>query len=50
MLSLAAMSAFAARPCGCNFCTQAGPDQACNLDGTTTTCGYFLSVALCPAG
>lgn len=42
-------SAQAAPRCGCEYCTQ-DPSRACNLDGQQTTCAYFLSVALCPAG
>lgn len=50
ILFLTAITAFAqgAPPCGCDFCTRKGPDQSCSLDGAVTTCGYFLSVALCP--
>lgn len=42
-------SAQAAPRCGCTYCTQ-DPTRDCNLDGQNTTCAYFLSVALCPAG
>lgn len=42
-------AAQAAPRCGCEFCMQ-DPSRACNLDGQQTTCTYFLSVALCPAG
>lgn len=49
VLFLTSIAAFAQRPCGCTYC-QANPDQACRIDGTTTTCADFLIVALCPAG
>jgi hypothetical protein len=38
-------------PCGCEYCSRAGYNKSCTIDGTTTTCGYFLSVAFClPTG
>jgi hypothetical protein len=46
---LTSFASAAGRPCGCNYCSQVSPETNCSLDGTTTTCGYFLSVALCPA-
>lgn len=42
------LSAFAAPPCGCDYC-QRFPDRECRIDGNTTTCLEFLIVALCPA-
>jgi len=47
-LCLSTVAAFAAPPCGCNYC-QRFPDRECRIDGTTTTCLEFLIVALCPA-
>lgn len=38
----------AAPQCGCDLCTK-NPARPCELDGQTTTCSYFLAVALCPA-
>lgn len=48
-ITVLAVPAQAAPKCGCTYCTQ-DPSRECNLDGQTTTCSYFLSVALCPAG
>jgi hypothetical protein len=52
LLSVTALSATYAGPplqsCGCGYCSRTGPDQECiNFDGTTMTCGYFLSVTFC---
>ncbi len=55
-LSLTALSATYAngkppQPCSCEYCPTVPNNRACiNFDGTTTTCGYFLAVTLCPAG
>jgi hypothetical protein len=49
LITVLAVPAQAAPKCGCALCTQ-DPERTCNLDGQTTTCGYFLAVALCPAG
>ena len=35
------------QPCGCEYCSQAGHNRNCTIDGTTTTCGFFLASALC---
>ena len=48
-ITILTASAQAAPRCGCEYCMQ-DPTRACNLDGQATTCSYFLSVALCPAG
>jgi hypothetical protein len=48
-ITIFAASAQAAPRCGCTYCMQ-DPSRECNLDGQNTTCTYFLSVALCPAG
>jgi hypothetical protein len=48
-ITILTASAQAAPRCGCAYCTQ-DPTRDCNLDGQNTTCAYFLSVALCPAG
>lgn len=48
-LAVFTASAQAAPRCGCTYCMQ-DPSRDCNLDGQQTTCNYFLSVALCPAG
>ncbi len=44
-----ALSASAARLCGCDFCQRVPSHVPCNLEGQRTTCGEFLIVALCPA-
>lgn len=51
LVAITALAPFAeaAPKCGCTYCQQ-DPSRACNLDGQQTTCSYFLSVALCPAG
>lgn len=52
-LSITALSASAAppapRPCSCEYCPTVPSNRSCTIDGTTTTCGYFLAVTLCPA-
>lgn len=54
ILSLTAVATFAdppaPQPCTCEYCSRTSPQRSCILDGTATTCGYFLAVALCPAG
>lgn len=47
-VAAATLPAFASRPCGCNYCMQNPPATPCSLNGTETTCGDFLIVALCP--
>lgn len=52
LLFLTALAAFAQpapQPCSCDLCRGAS-QRTCTLDGQTTTCGYFLAVAICPAG
>jgi hypothetical protein len=53
ILSITALAAFAGppapEPCSCEYCSRAGSTRSCILDGTTTTCGYFLAIATCPA-
>ena len=49
IVAATALPASAARPCGCDFCQRVPPHVPCNLEGRTT-CGAFLTVALCPAG
>jgi hypothetical protein len=48
-ITVLTVPAQAAPRCGCAYCTQ-DPTRDCNLDGQASTCAYFLSVALCPAG
>ena len=50
VLAVTALPSFAARQCGCTYCSSVAPTTACNFQGTQTTCGAFLSVTLCPAG
>lgn len=54
ILSITALSAFAQPPiqaCSCDYCSHAPNNRSCTaLDGSTTTCGYFLAVTLCQAG
>jgi hypothetical protein len=55
LLSVTALAAFAGppapQPCACDYCSHAPSNRSCTLDGTTTTCGYFLAVTLCtPVG
>jgi hypothetical protein len=55
ILSITALTAFAdppaPQPCSCEFCSRTGLNRSCTtFDGTTTTCGSFLAVTLCPAG
>jgi hypothetical protein len=47
ILFLTSLSAFAAPPCGCNYC-QRFPERECRSDGAVITCLEFLIVALCP--
>jgi len=49
ILFLTSLSAFAQRPCGCNYC-QSSPEEVCRSGGVLMTCADFLIVALCPAG
>jgi hypothetical protein len=49
ILFLTSLSAFAQRPCGCNYC-QSNPEEVCRSGGVVITCADFLIVALCPAG
>jgi len=49
ILFLTSLSAFAQRPCGCNYC-QSSPEALCRTGGVVMTCADFLIVALCPAG
>jgi len=48
IIAAAALPAYAARACGCNFCQRVPAHVPCELEGRTT-CGEFLTVALCPA-
>lgn len=53
ILSLTALTAFAQpapQPCSCEYCSRGGSGRSCILDGTTTTCGYFLAVTTCAPG
>lgn len=54
LLSITALTAFAeppVQPCGCGYCTHAGQNRDCTIDGQTVSCQYFLAVALCtPTG
>lgn len=47
IVAAAALPVDAARSCGCDFCQRVPGHVPCNLDGPTT-CGAFLTVALCP--
>jgi hypothetical protein len=50
ILCLTALTAFAQpapQPCSCEYCSRGGSGRSCVLDGTTTTCGYFLAVTTC---
>ncbi len=47
ILFLTSLSAFAQRPCGCDYC-QTNPERECRTGGVVTTCAQFLTVALCP--
>ena len=50
LLFLTALAAFAQpapQPCSCEYCSRGGSGRSCTLDGTTTTCGYFLAVTTC---
>jgi hypothetical protein len=51
ILSVTALAAFAGPPalqaCSCDYCSHAPSTRNCTVDGTTTTCGYFLAVTLC---
>jgi len=49
IVAASALPASAARLCGCDFCQRVPAHVPCNLEGTRTTCGEFLIVALCPA-
>ena len=49
ILFLTSLSAFAQRPCGCDYC-QEDPTRECRSGGVRITCADFLIVALCPAG
>jgi hypothetical protein len=55
ILCITALSAFAAppapQPCTCAYCMQVSTARSCTLNGTTTTCGSFLSFTTCgPVG
>ena len=53
ILFLTALTAFAQpapQPCSCEYCSRGGSGRSCILDGTTTTCGYFLAVTTCAPG
>jgi hypothetical protein len=51
VISLTAFAASPVKPCSCSYCSQVSSQKSCTLDGTTTTCGYFLAVTLCqPVG
>lgn len=47
---ITALTAFAqptTQPCTCEYCSRGSANRSCTLDGTTTTCGYFLAVTTC---
>jgi hypothetical protein len=48
IVAATALPASAARPCSCEFCQAVSVNARCDLNGTTTTCGAFLAVAICP--
>ena len=54
ILSITALTTFAdpsAQPCGCSLCSRVGSGRSCTLDGSTITCGEFLSFTTCgPVG
>jgi hypothetical protein len=54
IIAVTALTAFAAppapQPCSCEYCAHANTNRSCTLDGTATTCGYFLAVTTCAAG
>lgn len=54
ILSITALTTFAdpsAQPCSCSLCMRSGTGRSCTLDGSTITCGEFLSFTTCgPVG
>jgi hypothetical protein len=54
ILAITALTSFAdpsAQPCSCSLCSRAGTGRSCTLDGSTITCGEFLSFTTCgPVG
>jgi hypothetical protein len=52
VLSLTALTTFAqpsAQPCSCNLCMRSGTGRSCTWEGSTITCGEFLSFTTCQA-
>jgi hypothetical protein len=51
ILSTTALTVFAdppaPQPCSCTYCSRVNPQRSCTMDGTATTCGYFLAVTTC---
>ncbi|HKH43344.1 MAG TPA: hypothetical protein VKM72_01625 [Thermoanaerobaculia bacterium] len=54
ILSITALTTFAdpsAQPCSCSLCSHTGSGRSCTWDGSTITCGEFLSFTTCgPVG
>jgi hypothetical protein len=50
IVAASTLPASATQLCGCDFCQRVSPQARCDSDGSRTTCGAFLAVALCPAG